>query len=346
MLQRSLALIIGIALLLAAAPPVSAATPTKGVDHYNPGAHEKFDWGTGATGPSRAWLRDAFQNEAEVKWPDNNNSLAPTFTYDGSIQKNWVRFQKRSDSNCTSGIAWYACTLYDGSAHWGEIIYADESGVTWCQETGTNSGCLDVQRVAVHELGHVAGLARSADNGGNDAHSHESQANSMMQLNTPKYDAGGWNHHRVRACDLIELQREYDVASYTGSYGDCVDELNNGTTGGLLTSVASQGAPSTTCARPNAVVYLGGSLHLGTGSALGLISGNPLGSRTITLQRRPSGGSWSTYATLITTSTTASWSRAVNINTGVYDFRIHYDGETPIHADNSNVVTVMWDVVC
>ena len=165
----------GLVILIATTTLVLAITPTKGADRYPPSTVESFAWEIGASDSARAWLRTAFQPAAETNFQGSiNNSKAPNFDYN-SVSTNLVKFQLRADSDCDVAILWYACTLYDGDNGWWEqTIYADNE--KWCQETGITSGCLDVVRVAMHELGHAAGLARSADNGGNDAHSTESES--------------------------------------------------------------------------------------------------------------------------------------------------------------------------
>ncbi len=329
-------------LLAAATEAVSAVTPTLGVDHYPPNTVETFAWGTGATSAARAWLRDAFEPAAEDNFKGSiNNSKSPDYDY-ASGSANLVKFQLRADSACVSTIPWYACTLYDGSGHWAQTIYADNE--KWCQETGTASGCLDVQRVAIHELGHVAGLSRSADNGGTDAHSTESESWSVMRLATPRNASAGWNTKFLQECDVIELQREYDVESYAGDYANCIDELG-GLTGGLLTSVAVHGAPSETRACLGETVILDGTLKLSTHASWGLFSGNVL-TRTATLQRKPASGStWTGISTW--TILNGSWSRLVAYTSpGTWDFRLMFAGSPRVAPSTSGSQRVTWDSLC
>ena len=325
--------------LAVSAGPASAVTPTRGVDHYPQDYVETFDWGAGASG---AWLRNAFLPAAQDNFQGSiNNSRSPDYDYsDGSA--NLVTFQLRAASACASTIDWYACTLYDGNGRWRQIIFAAEK--EWCQETGTNSGCLDVQRVAIHELGHVAGLARSADNGGNDAHSTDSESWTVMRLSTPRNAATGWSTKYLQECDVIELQREYDVQSYAGDYANCIDALG-GLTGGALTSVAVHNAPSTSIACPSEVVTLSGTLKLAVESTWGLFSGNPL-TRTATLQRKPviSGAAWVNWVTLTTTN--GNWSRAVAMTSGGWDFRLVFSGATRVAPSTSPTRRVQWTTTC
>lgn len=317
--------------------------PTLGIAHYPAGYVEEFDWGTGVDGVStRAWLRSAFQHEAETEWPTSNPTKAPRFQLNTSLNANWVRFQMRAASGCGGGVRWYACTQYDPGDRWGQITFADDE--QWCQETGWVSGCLDVERVAVHELGHVAGLARSTDNDGKDAHSQESQSYSVMQLSTPRFDASGSQTHRLQECDLIELQREYDIDALSHGYPACVDHIA-GTTGGKLDANAPQNAPSPSSACPNEPVVLSGALQLEVNSAYGQFSGNPLASRTVLLQRRPIGGSW-INDTQLATGSSGAWTRTTAFSSGTYEFRVYYAGESTINAVYSNVRSVTWSSRC
>lgn len=249
----------------------------------------------------------------------------------------------RADSPCSgSAVLWYACTTYDTvSRHWGSMTFADEE--TWCQETGWATGCLDVRRVAVHELGHVAGLARSEDNGGNDAHSTESESYTVMRLSPPRYAATGSQTHNLQECDVIELQREYDVAALTNTYPACVDHIS-GTTGGKLDSTSSRSV-STTIACPGELVVVSGVLRLETNSYYGLFSANGLGSRSVTLERRPAGGSWADYSTFAAVSS-GSWSGSIGFSSGTYDLRIRYSGEATVNSVNSPISTVTWTTPC
>ena len=330
---------ITIAMLALALPgQVLAYDPTLGVDKYGQDVNETFDWSTGATGSAKAWLRSAFTTAAEDDW--DPKSRAPTFAHNSS-SSNLVRFQDRDLSDCNAAIAWYACTLYDppnANGLWWQTIYADEE--TWCHETGFVNGCLDVRRVALHELGHAVGLSRKADNGGIDAHSTEPESVTVMRLSTPRRAGTGWDRHAIQECDAIELQREYDLAQ-TANPADCIESFG-GLTGGDLTSVAYQGAPSATVACTS--VQLSGTLKLIDHADYGRFGNNNL-DRTVDLQRRPSGGStWTTIATFNTPS--GDWTRSVTMSSGTWDFRLVFGGSTRVAPDNSGTRTVTWYSPC
>jgi hypothetical protein len=342
-------LTIGAVLALVAAfttvSSVSARQPTDTVAHYAPLADAHYDYGTGATSAAKAWLRDSFNTTASNYWPIGNDK-APLFSYDSSLEKNWVMFVAPDNTGrpdeCPVGGGWEACAAYDGANnnnHWDLIAF--NNGSEWCQETGFNSGCNDIPRAALHELGHMAGMAR-----GKDGNTHNDSGEDWTVVQTghaPTYGNSGWNTHHMQPCDVLGLALAYDVYTFPGGYPDCAHHIPNNLDGLLKTKVAKTTGDAFAC--PGDPVTFAGTAQIETDATnYRELSANPLWGRSIVIQRRSAGTStWSTYATVLAQANgTGTWSKSVTATSGSYEFRGRFAGEAGLHDDNSGFVTITW----
>jgi hypothetical protein len=337
-----------------------AHAPTSGLAHYAQNTTELFDWGVGTEGSSALWIRTELR-AAATAFRSGNNSASPSFVEDDTIERNRWSFRPRSQLNtteCPNNVFYVACSSYDGNGQWDFINLADNADVRFCLEppaVNPPSNWHDVQRVALHELGHIAGLSRKSDPpGGVDEHSSESQSYSVMQLNTPKATTSGWATHAMQECDVLALQLDYDVQNSAGSYPWCVDHIpGEANLDGLFSSTTRSFASYSTCL--GQVLTSQGRLALKTTSDYGLISNNPLTNRTLRFDRRPPGGSW-TYNVTSATASNASgynWTRTWStLSQGpiTYEIRAHFDGETASGGsviDTSQVLfTISWGHSC
>jgi hypothetical protein len=279
-------------------------------------------------------------------WPATNNSGAPTFALNTNLNANWIEFQVPENSTCGAG-SWIACTQYDSLGRLKKVIYDAE--YTWCEDQDV-AGCRRVSRVALHELGHVAGLARK--HGDTDRHYTGDALNSVMVNPTPGRGTTGWAHTSLRTCDVIQLQREYDVASLSGDYPDCGDDIPNvGVDGYGIKTSTTQGSPSDATPCINLNVTISGTSALATDATnLGLISGNALQSRVLTIERKPVGGSWTDWSTA-SVNAAGSWTKTFTSTiTAVWYYRATFDGETSsvppagpsLYTSTSATVMLTW----
>jgi hypothetical protein len=337
------AAVLGFALV--APSSVSAHVPTEGVPHYGDGATDTYKYETAVP----LWLRGPFYDGAVDEWPVGMNSTAPNWSLNTN-SANLVRYlELRSETldrnECDPDVVWLACAWYDGVGRWGAIEYVNDTQFagTWCQDT-TNTvelfhdGCYNVSRVALHELGHIAGLARMTDGNAHQS-STASETNTVMKGSTPSQPNAGWDSASLKRCDLIELQRRYGVDSYAGSYADCVDHLGAGTSNGKISTVVTISV-STTLQCVGSAVTFSGSAKLSSDANLADIKGNPLQGRTVSLRR---GGS---SVASDTVSSSGAWSLAHTSPAGTYSFDARYAGELSLDADNSATRTVTWSSSC
>jgi hypothetical protein len=124
---------------------------------------------------------------------------------------------------------------------------------------------------------------------------------------------------------------QYDLQSWTADYSTCLDLSTVLTLSASSTSVAYGG--STTLTATLKVADLAAYVRLG---------GNPVSARTISLQRRPAGGTtWSTVVTMSTGSTSGTYVSSQKLQAAA-EFRAVF--KTPsdegLNGDTSATVSV------
>lgn len=336
--HRALAAVILVAALGVMAPSGAFAhTPSDGVAHYPQNFAEKYDWGVGAT---QAWFQIAFDTAAQTRWMSGNNSATVTFDLNTLLNANFIEYRPRIGSGCDVGKIWWACIEYDGLGRIGRIVFnSTTTDVEYC-ENGSPSGCHYLKTLALHELGHAAALECDLD--GFD-HSQQGMADTVMMLAPP----AGFDATKLGRCDIMKLQVLFDTAITGGAYAECGDHIPGaGTVNVGIKTVVTQSAPSATskCIFQN--VTFSGTAKLILDADLGLISANPLYSRTLTLQRTLIGTTNWANVQATTVATSGSWSTAATSTIGgTYVYRARFAGETGLAAHNSNTITVQWTTV-
>lgn len=336
--------------------PITAAahSPIGGsASHYSAGSTETYAFAATANTTGTSWLRAGF-NDARVHMTGvtyGNNSLAPVFSFLSS-SPNTVHFTTRalfSRGECPSIVIYDACTTYDGpggtGGRWAATNY--NSASVWCT-SGGQSNCFDAERVAFHELGHVAGLVRSGD--GFSPPASGNYATTRMTI-VPKVPNSGSTASTMGSCDLIAFQMKYDVSSYYDGYGACADHIpNQGNANGLFSTTTSSQTTFVACR--TATLTTTGRVALKTASDYSLISNNPLGGRTVWFDRRTPGGTWTNNVTSTSSVTgTNNWSRTWSTGGSsdiTYEIRAHYDGEransTGVISSPTNTTSGEWVV--
>ena len=270
------------ALTPAALQPAGAARPTP---NFAAGAWPKdkrltFRWKAGATPPS--WAKPPLKSGATDA---SNSSVArsPDFVYSAS-GANAVAYTGSLPGFC--GINAIACAARSMPSYWGVWIRPHGTDLPWgtlrwCQKTGSSSGCFDVRRVMLHELGHVTGLNHPSASGFT-----LSSGDSVMQGITPARPAAGASRHTFGRCDVATLQELYDTPDNQTGISTCNDVATS------LTLAADRYSM-----RRGQAVTLTATLKVATNTAYRQLSANPLNGRALQLKYRRAGSNTAWKAT-------------------------------------------------
>jgi hypothetical protein len=284
----------------------------------------RFRWRTGAVPASviataiKAAAADATRSRA---------SKAATFTYD-TAGPNQIGY----GTGATCGVNGLACFTRDAPDSFG--MWLREQGhvfdwgtLKWCQAySSPPNGCYDAETIALDEFGHVEGL---------DHHVNRSDDSDYLDAVVQTYSrtkpSAGWNAHAFGRCDVATLQMQYDLQSWTADYSTCLDLSTVLTLSASSTSVAYGG--STTLTATLKIVDLAAYVRLG---------GNPISARTVSLQRRPAGGTtWSTVVTMSTGSTSGTYVSSQKLQAAA-EFRAVFKtpSEEGLNGDTSGTISV------
>jgi len=151
----------------------------------------------------------------------------------------------------------------------------------WCQ-ADDRDGCFDVERILLHELGHIVGIDHP-ETGGFSLRPFD----TVMQQLAPSRPKAGSNLHAFGRCDVATLQERYDASGPATPIAACNDVDS---TLGLTLSATS--VPRRTR------VTLVAELRIPDRDAYGRLGGNALSERTVQLRRRPLGATntaWSLF---------------------------------------------------
>jgi hypothetical protein len=283
---RSARLVAGLALALVAVPMMAAGAVAHGPDPalsgtFGANQELRFRWRAGSepTAVIKAAIRAA---AADAN--DSRGSKAAIFTFD-SGGPNPIGY----GPGATCGVNGLACFTRDapnGFTMWlreqGHVF--DWGTLRWCQAyTTPPNGCYDAETVALDEFGHVEGLGHH-QNFADDS----DYADAVVQTFSRTKPSTGWNFHTFRRCDVATLQMLYDMVDWTAKYSTCLDLATNLTLSAPTTTIPS-----------GASVTLTATLKVVDADSYRRLGGNPVSGRTVTLQRRPAGGTtWTTAGTM------------------------------------------------
>ncbi|MFV2061880.1 MAG: hypothetical protein ACC726_00020 [Chloroflexota bacterium] len=235
-----------------------------------------FRWRASNVPP--AWARPALKNAA-ADATRTRISRSPTFLY-RSGASNSVRYTSLFPTFCRYGIA-CASRAMPAWAVWIRPYGTDLSWGTlrWCQKKNS-SGCFDVRRVMLHELGHITGLQHPSAAGFRLA-PHE----TVMHAISPARPAPGSSRHAFGRCDVATLQELYDVPSRKSLISRCNDVRTTLVLSASRTSLAAGGS-----------VDLLAQLRILDRPDYGLLRRNGLNGRSVKLKYRRAGSSdaWTT----------------------------------------------------
>lgn len=322
-LPLTIALIVGIG--HPATSPVSAHAPDPalGAETFPQDGRLEYDWRTGAVPP--AAMRTAI-NAAAGDVAESRASRAALFVYDAD-GTNPIGY---GTGTCgVNGIACFTRNAPDGFTMWfrehGRVY--DWGTLKWCQMyTTAPNGCYDVETVALDEFGHIEGLGHHRNYADDSDYT-----DAVVQTYSRTKPRAGYDMHVLGVCDVARLQIRYDTPGASSPYSTCLD----------VPTVLTLSRSSSWVPYGNSVT-LTALLKVVTDTAYGRLSGNPVSSRSVKLQRRPPGGTtWSTVATMSPTSPAGSYLHALRLYTTT-EFRAVFP--TPINeglrGDSSPVVSV------
>ncbi len=267
-------------LSLSAYQPAGAAQPVPAfaAGGWAAGKLLSYRWGDDAAPPT--WARDALQAAADDV-DSTSGASGPRFVY-RSDASNSVRYTGVFPSYCSrSGIA---CAARNMPTFWGVWLRPHGTDfawgtLRWCQKDGS-SGCFDIRRVLLHELGHVTGLNHPST-AGFTLGVHE----TVMQAITPAKPKPGSSRHSFGRCDVATLQELYGTPTNQTAISTCND----------VTTKLDLGAASDTISA-GASVKLTAELRIVNKSAYGELADNPLNGRSVKLKYRRAGSddAWNT----------------------------------------------------
>ena len=277
-----------------AVPCVSACLPTDGnvslaalepagsprpVPSFSGGGWDRdkqltYRWRSGGVPPS--WARGPMKAATEDA-TGTTRARGPRFVYDSGAS-NAIGYTSSVPSYC--GINGIACAGRAMPTTWGVWIRPHGTDYSWgilrwCQKTSSGSGCFDIRRVLLHELGHIDGLDHPSNAGFTLAADE-----TVMHAVTPMRPSAGASRHSFGRCDVATLQELYDTPSSTTRLSTCNDVITRLTLASSTTSVARGGS-----------VRLKAQLRVASRSAYGYLAGNVLDDRSVKLKYRRAGSS-------------------------------------------------------
>lgn len=265
-----------------------------------------YQWAPGAVPP--AWMATAIDAGAQDVG-ESRGSRAATFTRVSSADS---KIAYGGPVPCSSyGIA---CMNRTGVPDHFEGMWFrphgwpfDWGNLRWCQGLSSPAnGCYDVENVALDEFGHIEMLGHHVN------HDDESDfLDSVVQFAARSRPKAGWNQHVFGRCDVARLQLEYELRTPSDKVSSC---LSLGTSLSIV--------PGATSIGPGEAVRISGNLKVVSAASARLLSGDPLSSRSIALQRRVLGATtWSTVGTLSANSAAGSYGLSLTPGQS-YDYRL------------------------
>jgi hypothetical protein len=202
----------------------------------------------------------------------------------------------------------------------------DWGTLKWCQAYSTwPNGCYDVENIALDEFGHVHILGHHVNySDGRD------YTDSVVQEFSRTKPTAGWNAHAFARCDVATLQREYGLLAASTAVSTCIDVA---TTLNLT--------PNTTSVAAGDIVVFTASLRITDLDAYERLGGQGLSSRSIQLERRWPGGTWTALKTMTAGSSPGAYSASISVlQTADYRAVFAKPSNEGVRAATSTTVTV------
>lgn len=325
--RRLLAGVIVLAAILPSVAPAAAHSPDPllGGALWAQNQNVRYRWRAGEVPP--AAMQTAITAAAAAAGA-TRQSKAATFTADPA-GASWVNYGR----NVACGVNGLACFSRANAPNSFSMSFREQGHVfdwgvlRWCQLTlNQPDGCYDAQNIALDEFGHVDILNHHV----NFADQHD-YLDAVVQTLSHAKPAVGWSAHAFGRCDVATLQRKYDVPLSTTKYSTCLDLA---TTLSITTSTTFAGyGGSATFTSKLIVTDLAEYERMG---------GNAISGRTVTIQRRYPGGTWTSVATMAGTGTAGTYAYTATGLTATADWRAVFakpSGEG-LRGATSGLVTV------
>jgi len=282
-----------------------------------------FDWRSGAKPPAAhrtailAAAEDVTKSRASKAATFSRTSGAPSLIGYGA------------GATCgPNGIACFSRSVADKRfTMWfrpqGHVF--DWGTLKWCQSYATPpKGCYDVENIALDEFGHIEGLGHHANYA-----DERDYLDAVVQTFSRTKPKDGWNAHKLGRCDVATLQKLYDVTAAT-KISTCLNIPTKITLAPNFTRVASGGT-----------VTLTATLRMADDPAYGKLRNNAVTKRTVTLQRRPAGGSGWTAVGAMSPGSAGTYTTSIKL-TAATDFRAVFaaPSDEGLKGATSPVVTV------
>jgi hypothetical protein len=285
-----------------------------------------------------SWLETPMNNLLQTNYANAaaNNSDSIRFWYNSSGSAT-VLYKTRYASGVPADCSvknWQGCANGAGSWSW-NIWIRNEAAYTYCQHNPDNDPCRNIQRIAIHEAGHVSGFLAHNDVG------DLTYDTVMNGSGAPLSGQDGGAVYTLLNCDEARMQMLYDLKDLNQRYADCFDHVNaNAGPQGLHTVITATPSSSATCS--GVPVRISGRLdifdgHYGRRTGSGTtadpykwnLDGNGLASRPVTIKRNgiayatatafPSAGNNWYYDFTLTSLTTITYNFTAQFVTSTAD---------------------------
>jgi len=283
---------------LASVPGVAGHAPDPALSgRWNQNQALTYSWRSGSVpdpkfqAPINAAAADATASRA---------SQAATFAY-SSGSSNLIGYGTGATCS-TSGIACFSRSAPTGFSMWmrEQGHKYDWGSLRWCQYYSTwPDGCFDVENIMLDEFGHVEILNHHANYSGESDY-----LDALVQTKSHAKPQTGWNAHAFARCDVATLQIQYDMQGWGAKYSTCLDLATTLTLGANAGYVGYGGT-----------VTLTATLKVANDPSYSRLAANPVSLRYVTLESRPTGGSWTSLGTMAYGSTSGTYSKAVQLTT-------------------------------
>lgn len=323
--RRLTALAIVIGATAFAVPAVAAHSPDpvlSGESLYPQNAVLKFRWGAPVPATKLQPAILAAANDAN----GTRQARGPVFSYDPS-GASFIQY----GGQVVCGVNGIACMRRDEPTAF--RMYFREQGhvfdwgtLKWCQAYTTwPSGCYDAENIALDEFGHVHILGHHV----NYADDHDYTDSVVQEFSRTKPSAG-WDAHAFARCDVATLQRKYGLLVASTAVSTCLD---------LATSLSL--TPSVGSAAGGDVIGFSAMLRIADLDAYERLGGQGLSARSVRLERRLPGGTWTSLKSMTPGSSPGAYTASISVlQTADYRAVFSKPSAEGVRAATSAIVTV------